>query len=116
MACRLLGGAAHGAEHSAGEFVAGEGLEDVTLTCVYGHVGRASGYDGGGVACDVPLFAEQGYGDESSGECRQDDFGAFYYDEGFVGMQAVAELCVGEAGKHGKPGGGDVGDAAEVHG
>lgn len=85
----------HGAEHAARQRVASERGEKLATAGVDRYV-TATLDDVGGIAFDMARLAEQGYGQETLVESHVDDLGAFGYHRAVFGMEAVAELVIGQ--------------------
>ena len=94
---------AESAEHAACESVACERREHLAATRKHGHL-RAACHEGCGVALQVLLLAQQSRGREAYIEGGGDDFGTLGHKEGGRGVEAVAQLCLGEATEHGHAG------------
>ena len=84
-----------GAEHAARQRVAGERGEKLATAGVDRYV-TATLDDVGGIAFDMARLAEQGYGQETLVESHVDDLRALGYHRAVFGMEAVAELVIGQ--------------------
>lgn len=107
-------GSLHGTEHAAGELIACEGGQQLAAACVDGYVATTL-YDVGRLSYEVFLFGKEREGLAARIEGHTNDFGALADEDAFVGFEAVAELCLGEAAIDLQVGVGEVGEVYEGH-
>ena len=92
-------GATHGTQHSARQDIARQRSEQLPPARIDGHV-AATTDDVGGITGDMFLLAQEGQRFISGIQCYTDHFRAFGYEQAFIGLDAVAQLGLGEGGEH----------------
>ena len=92
-------GATHGTQHSARQDIARQRSEQLPPARIDGHV-AATTDDVGGITGDVFLLAQEGQRFISGIQCYTDHLRAFGYEQAFIGLDAVAQLGLGEGGEH----------------
>ena len=96
---------AHGAEHTPGQRVAGQGLQHAAVRGVDGGVGTAGQHSRGG-AVDLAALHQKGERFAPGVQRRADDLGAFGDEDTLFGLQLIAQLGLGEPGVRSQLGGG----------
>ena len=96
---------AHGAEHTPGQRVAGQGLQYTAVRGVDGGV-RAAGQHARGGAVDLAALHQKGERFAPGVQRRADDLGAFGDEDTLFRLQLIAQLGLGEPGVRSQLGGG----------
>ena len=96
---------AHGAEHTPGQRVAGQGLQHAAVRGVDGSIGAAGQHARGG-AVDLAALHQKGERFAPGVQRRADDLGAFGDEDTLFGLQLIAQLGLGEPGVRSQLGGG----------
>ncbi len=110
---RGQGRAAQGAQHPAGQLIAGQAGQHLAVGGIQRNI-AAAGHNIGGLAGDVVAFHQQGQGLVAGGQCQPDDLGAFGNKNALFRLQAVAQLGLGQAGKQIQLGRGKIGNFNDV--
>ena len=107
------GGAAHGAQHPAGQGKTGELAQQVPAAGVDGGVG-AAGQQGRGIPRDVAGLHQEGERDIPRIQRRGDDLGALGNEDALLRLGPAAQLSVGEPGIDVQLGGGQIGQLDDL--